>query len=109
MNYREYLVTTKVSSDQVLDDWRWLTGSKLQLWHVTKAGDAILCSPDDGSIHFLEVMAGKVARTACRLVCDSLTLAADARAGMIVAIHGSLPDSRTRNDFRDRSRRPGRL
>ena len=42
MNYREYLVTATVSGDQVLEGWRWLTGSKLQLWRVTKAGDAIL-------------------------------------------------------------------
>jgi hypothetical protein len=58
--FREYLATTTVPGDDVLDDWRWLIGSKLQLWHVTKAGDAILRDPDDGSIRFLDVIGGKV-------------------------------------------------
>jgi hypothetical protein len=64
MGYHEYVADTTVSSDQVLDDWRWLTGSALQLWHITKAGDALLRNPTDGSIHFLDVIAGKVERIA---------------------------------------------
>jgi Domain of unknown function (DUF1851) len=64
MGYREYVVDTTVSGDHVLDDWRWLTGSPLQLWHVTKAGDALLRDPTDGSIHFLDVIAGSVERIA---------------------------------------------
>jgi hypothetical protein len=64
MNYREYLATTTGSSDDVLGEWRWLIGSELELWHVTKAGDALLHNPDDGSIHFLDVIGGKVQRIA---------------------------------------------
>jgi hypothetical protein len=64
MNYKRYLVDTVVPGDQVLDDWRWLIGSGLRLWHVTRAGDALLMDPTDGSIHFLDVIEGKVERIA---------------------------------------------
>jgi hypothetical protein len=64
VDYREYLIATTASGEQVLDDWRWLVGSALQLWHVTKAGDAFLRDRTDGSIHFLDVMAGTVERIA---------------------------------------------
>lgn len=64
MDYSRYFAETGVPGDEVLDDWRWLVGSKLQLWRVTKAGDALLQNPDDGSIHFLDVMSGKVERIA---------------------------------------------
>ena len=64
LDYRQYLATTTVSGDEVLDDWRWLTGSALQLWKVTKMGDAFLRDPEDGSIHFLDVISGKVERIA---------------------------------------------
>ncbi len=60
MNYREYLTSTTASGDEVLADWRWLTGPNLQLWHVTKAGDALLRDPADGSIHFLDTLVGNV-------------------------------------------------
>lgn len=64
MDYRRYLAETDVAGDAVLEDWRWLVGPKLQLWRVTKAGDALLRDPDDGSIHFLDVMTGSVERIA---------------------------------------------
>jgi hypothetical protein len=64
MDYRRYIAETTVSSNEVLDDWRWLIGPDLELWCVTKAGDALLRSANDGSIHFLDVVAGKVERLA---------------------------------------------
>ncbi|HUY89782.1 MAG TPA: T6SS immunity protein Tdi1 domain-containing protein [Pirellulales bacterium] len=60
MNYRKYLALTAFSSEQVLGQWRWLTGPDLELWHVTKAGDAFLKKPADGSVYFLDVVAGRV-------------------------------------------------
>jgi len=63
MNYRKYLANTN-ASDHVLADWRWLTGPDLQLWLVTTAGDAFLRNLADGSIHFLDTVAGKVERIA---------------------------------------------
>lgn len=59
MNYRKYLANTN-AGDEALADWRWLTGPDLQLWHVTLAGDAFLRNPADGSVHFLDTVAGKV-------------------------------------------------
>jgi hypothetical protein len=64
LDYRRYLAETDVAGDAVLDDWRWLVGPKLQLWRATKAGDALLRDPGDGSIHFLDVMSGEVERVA---------------------------------------------
>lgn len=64
MKYNEYLAQTTHSSNEVLEDWRWLIGPRLQLWHVTKAGDALLQDPEDGSVHFLDVISGEVSRIA---------------------------------------------
>ncbi len=64
MNYCAYLASTSVDGDEVLGDWRWLTGPNLQLWHVTKFGDALLRNSDDGAIHFLDVIGGKIERIA---------------------------------------------
>ena len=64
MNYRDYLATTTHSSDEVLGDWQWLIGTHLVLWHVTKAGDAFLRDPADGSIHMLDTVSGNVERIA---------------------------------------------
>jgi hypothetical protein len=63
MNYPKYLTNT-TAGDELLADWRWLTGPDLQLWHVTLAGDAFLRNPADGTIHFLDAVAGKVDRIA---------------------------------------------
>jgi hypothetical protein len=60
----DYFAETSVSGDEILADWRWLIGPKAQLCHVTKAGDAILRDPADGSIHFLDTIAGMVQRIA---------------------------------------------
>jgi hypothetical protein len=60
LDYRNYLAEITLAGDEVLVDWRWLIGPELQLWHVTKGGDALLRSPADGSIHFLDTMAGAV-------------------------------------------------
>ena len=64
MDFRKYIASTTYPSDLVLEDWRWLIGTALQLWHATKFGDALLLNPEDGSIYFLDVMAGKVERIA---------------------------------------------
>jgi hypothetical protein len=60
MTIQDYLAKTTVSGERVLDDWRWLIGPELQLWYVTKAGNALLRMPIDGSIHFLDTAAGSV-------------------------------------------------
>jgi hypothetical protein len=64
MDYRRYIVEATAVSDHALDDWRWLVGSQLQLWCITKAGDAFLRDPVDGSVYFLDVLAGKAERIA---------------------------------------------
>jgi len=64
MNYHSYLAANSHSSDEVLEDWRWLIGSQLQLWHVTVMGDALLRNVDDNSIHLLDTMNGSVKRIA---------------------------------------------
>ena len=75
MNYRKYLAKTDVG-DEVLADWRWLTGPDLRLWHVTMAGDALLRNPADGSVHFLDTVAAKVELIASG-VMEQLTTAID--------------------------------
>jgi hypothetical protein len=45
---------TSAPGDEVLSEWRWLTEPGLQLWHATKAGDALLRNPADTSIRFLD-------------------------------------------------------
>ena len=64
MDYRRYIAETTVSGSEVLDDWRSLVGRELELWCVTKAGDALLRSATDGSMHFLDVISGEVERVA---------------------------------------------
>jgi hypothetical protein len=64
LDYRHYLAETDAPSDELLEDWRWLVGAELQLWGVTKLGDAFLRDSADGSIHFLDVIAGKVEQIA---------------------------------------------
>ena len=64
MQYTEYLASTAVDSDELLSEWRWLTGPDLQLWHVTKAGDAFLRDQSNGAIYFLDIMNGNVERIA---------------------------------------------
>jgi hypothetical protein len=62
--YQSYLTLMAESGDELLDDWRWLTGPDLHLWHATKMGDAFLRHPADGSIHFLDTVSGEVERIA---------------------------------------------
>ena len=66
----------------MLADWRWLTGANLQLWQVTKAGDALLRDPADGSIHFLDTVGGKVERIARDESEFESLLATDANADL---------------------------
>jgi len=60
MPYHQYLTVVNASSDELLNDWRWLVGPSLQIWHVTKFGDAFLRDTQNGSIHFLDTAAGKL-------------------------------------------------
>lgn len=64
MNLRNYIAETTVSSDAILDDWRWLISTDLEVWLVTLAGDALLKDCGDGSIHFLDAVSGTVERIA---------------------------------------------
>ncbi len=67
MDYQNYFAATTVSSDEMLDDWRWLIGPRLRLWRVSKSGDAFLHDPDDQSIHFLDTIGGRTERIASSL------------------------------------------
>lgn len=44
----------------LLDDWRWLIGPDRQPILLTAAGDAFLQDATDGTVHFLDVAAGKM-------------------------------------------------
>lgn len=60
MGYQDYLTSHTPTGEDVLSEWRWLIGHRVVLWHVTLAGDAILRDPYDGTIHLLDVTAGRV-------------------------------------------------
>jgi hypothetical protein len=64
MDYRRYISTVTFAGDSVLKEWRWLVGPRLQLWLVTKAGDALLRDPEDGSVHFLNTISATIERVA---------------------------------------------
>src|SRR5690349_2657799 len=64
MRLGDYLAEPSVGSDDILDDWRWRIGPQLKLWRITLAGDAFLIDSSNGSIHFLDTVAGKVERVA---------------------------------------------
>ena len=59
MSYRDYVASCRYKSDEVLEDWRWLIGDKLELWFVTKFGDAFLRDPDSNAIRWLDVEGGR--------------------------------------------------
>jgi hypothetical protein len=63
-NFQKYLADCDVPSDEILEDWRWLVGSKRQLWCITKAGDAILRESGNAGIYFLDTVAGRLIRIA---------------------------------------------
>src|SRR5437773_11455738 len=60
MSYRDYVASCGYKSDEVLEDWRWLIGDKLELWFVTKFGDAFLRDPASNAIKWLDVEGGKI-------------------------------------------------
>jgi hypothetical protein len=60
MNYRDYLASSRYPGDQLLEDWRWLVGDRLELCFVTKFGDAFLRDPASRTMHLLEVGWGKL-------------------------------------------------
>lgn len=64
MSYRDYIATTSATSDSILSEWRWLVPPELEVWLVTKWGDAILRHRSDGSIHLLDTLDGDLSRIA---------------------------------------------
>ena len=42
MGYRDYVASCTYPSDHILKDWSWLIPDNLELWFVTKFGDAFL-------------------------------------------------------------------
>lgn len=64
LKHADYFLETTASSDIILDAWQWLVGPDLRVWRITKAGDALLQDPGDGSIHFLDVLLGTVEKIA---------------------------------------------
>jgi Domain of unknown function (DUF1851) len=60
MEYRDYVASCSYPSDEVLEDWRWLIGDTVELWFVTKFGDAFLRDPASQAIKWLDVEGGKV-------------------------------------------------
>src|SRR5207249_1066199 len=47
----------------LLEDWNWLIGRKLPIL-IAAAGDAFVQDPDDGSVHLLDVAAGRLSLVA---------------------------------------------
>jgi hypothetical protein len=60
MRYQDYVASCSYSSDQVLEEWRWLIGDTVELWFVTKFGDAFLHDPTTQEVQWLNVGFGKV-------------------------------------------------
>lgn len=60
VSFRAYIADTAISADTLLADWRWLVGPRFELWLVTTWGDALLRDRDDGSIHLLDTLEGRV-------------------------------------------------
>ena len=58
-SFRRYLAETSRSGAEILADWKWLTGSRFDLWHVTLWGDALLRARD-GSIHLLDTASAEL-------------------------------------------------
>ena len=64
MKYTDYFAESDATSDDILSDWSWLVPPELELWSVTKAGDALLRHTTEGTIHFLDLISGKVKQIA---------------------------------------------
>ena len=49
-----------LNRESLMDSWRWLVGSTKQVILLTAVGDAFLQDSQDGTIHFLDTIAGEV-------------------------------------------------
>lgn len=64
MNIDDYVIDhSEFDWPSLLKEWQWLLPPKSTVWLLTRAGDLFLELPD-GSIHFLDVGAGKLRRVA---------------------------------------------
>jgi hypothetical protein len=64
MNVQAYLIDqTGLEWQSLLAEWRWLLPPEFQIWLLTRAGDLFISIPD-GSIHMLDVGAGKLQQVA---------------------------------------------
>ena len=62
MNIHDYLIDQSgLDWSALLSEWHWLLPPEFTVWLFTRAGDLIVRLPD-GSIHFLDVGAGKLRR-----------------------------------------------
>ncbi len=64
MNIHDYLIDqTGLDWESLLEEWHWLLPSEFRVWLLTRMGDLFITVPD-GSIHMLDVGAGKLQRVA---------------------------------------------
>ena len=64
MNIHDYLIDqTGLDWQSLLEEWHWLLPPQFRVWLLTRSGDLFLTVPD-GSIHMLDVGAGKLQRVA---------------------------------------------
>lgn len=64
MNINDYLIDqTGLDWPSLMKEWRWLLPSEFSVWLLTRVGDVFITLPD-GSIHMLDVGAGKLQRVA---------------------------------------------
>jgi hypothetical protein len=64
VNIHDYLIDQAgLNWQALLQEWRWLLPSEFRVWMLTRVGDLFITLPD-GSIHMLDVGAGKLRRVA---------------------------------------------
>jgi hypothetical protein len=64
MNIHDYLIDqTGLDWQSLLEEWHWLLPPQFRVWLLTRMGDLFITVPD-GSIHMLDVGAGKLHRVA---------------------------------------------
>ena len=64
MNIHDYLIDQNgLDWQALLEEWRWLLPPEFHVWLLTRTGDLFITLPD-GSIHMLDVGAGRSQRVA---------------------------------------------
>lgn len=64
MNIHDYLLDQSgIDWQAILQEWHWLLPPEFQVWLLTRAGDLFITFPD-GSVHMLDVGAGKLQQVA---------------------------------------------